>query len=387
MYNGEVIYHLIEFTQDNDGINDKNELAKKFQETYSLIKDRSVYYCDDFAIRFSRSKTKNLGNTVLSLSALQKYDDRPFFVCVTTPKKNYLYLANTTFLSKISHSSQELRMDNIKGSFNGSDIMKVISGINNEPENFCELYQIHEGLTFEDNLERLVEATNNIVGSGHAFDPSSSELEVLLDAPRRAASFNVSPEYIDLRDDLTSRANNVQNEIAIAALIDNVNLRGRVIEYLISSDGGSLKEQIIGSLRDRSPLPEFVTRDGLGDYSKSYAQFEVETDIKTKVLFLNSNPKAYNIDKLLEFLSTEKSVYMVFLVGIDEDGNLATQLCSIFQNQIIDGTRRFFHWAGRNSRGVTQFDGHMLTDAIYQADNIIDIDFAQSFLQSLIDKK
>jgi len=36
--------------------------------------------------------------------------------------------SNTTFLKKISHSSHELRTDNIKGSFNGSDIMVVYEG-------------------------------------------------------------------------------------------------------------------------------------------------------------------------------------------------------------------------------------------------------------------
>ena len=64
-----------------------------------------------------------MSNTVLSLSALQKYDDKPFIVCIVTPDTNYMMLANSTFLKKISHSSQELRVDNIRGSFNGSDIM------------------------------------------------------------------------------------------------------------------------------------------------------------------------------------------------------------------------------------------------------------------------
>ena len=60
----------------------------------------------------------------------------------------------------------------------------------------------------------------------------------------------------------------------------------------------------------------------MGDYSKSYPDYYTETDIKTKVLFLSGNPKAYNIDKLLEFLATEKSVYMIYLLGVDDNDNI-----------------------------------------------------------------
>ena len=79
-----------------------------------------------------------------------------------TPLKNYLYLANTSFLKKISHSSQQLRENNIRGSFNGSDIVRHFEGIANSPENFDRLFNIHAGVGFEGNLVRLVEATNNI---------------------------------------------------------------------------------------------------------------------------------------------------------------------------------------------------------------------------------
>lgn len=87
-------------------------------------------------------------------------------VCAVTPKENYLYLANSTFLSKISHSSQQLRANNIRGSFNGSDIIKVFNGYEIEPNNFDYLYRIHEQIGFGGNLERLVAATNDIHPSG-----------------------------------------------------------------------------------------------------------------------------------------------------------------------------------------------------------------------------
>ena len=128
-YNKRVIDELIDTIQSHYGIGDKSRLEPIIKEKFNLTIDRSVYYNEHFSIRFSQSKTESFSNTVLSLSALQKYDSKPFIVCLVMPDKNRLMLANTSCLSKISHSSHELRMDNIKGSFNGSDIMKYIGVI------------------------------------------------------------------------------------------------------------------------------------------------------------------------------------------------------------------------------------------------------------------
>lgn len=59
---------LLELIRDNSGIGDKGRLAKLVSERFSLTKDRSVYYCAAYAVRFSSSATRNFGNTVLSLS-------------------------------------------------------------------------------------------------------------------------------------------------------------------------------------------------------------------------------------------------------------------------------------------------------------------------------
>ncbi len=112
----DALHRLLELIEDNDGINDKSRLAPILADAFDLVKDRSVYYCADYALRFSSSAGRNFGNTVLSLSSLRKYDDRPFIVCLITPSKNHCLIANTTFLKKISHSSQELRKNNIRGS-------------------------------------------------------------------------------------------------------------------------------------------------------------------------------------------------------------------------------------------------------------------------------
>ena len=379
MYNRDLIKHLVEFVSDRDGMVDKASLSIQVQQHFNLIKDRSVFYGDWFAIRFCKAASVSFSNTVLSLSTLRRYDNTPFIVCLVTPQKNYLMLANTTFLRKISHSSQALRCDNIKGSFNGSDIMRSFEGVVNAPENFEFLFTSHQNYTFEENLERLVEATNHIAPTGRKFLPTMSQIDCIRGSVDRAVSFLASHEYQILSCDLDRRVRAVESEIAIAAFIDNVNLRGRIIEYLITAED-DLKNTLIHCLKNHCPLPEIFTADELGDYGREFEEYITETDIKTKVLFLSSNPKGYNIDKMLAFLSEEKSVYLIYVVAIDENRHIRTRLCSMYNRQLLSGTRIIKHWAGRNSRGVTQYDGRSLEEIVMNFDSGIDALAAQDFL-------
>ena len=199
----------------------------------------------DFAVRFSASASVNFGNTVLSLSNLKKVDDRPFIVCLVTPATNHCFLANTTFLKKISHSSQQLRENNIKGSFNGSDIMRNFENIPNDADHFEWLFEIHAGIGFEGNLVRLVEATNNISPSGRKYPVSAIDESVILGAPQRAASFFDSDDSRALKTELDKKVERHKNEILLASLIENVNVRGRIIEYLIAGEDENLRRELI----------------------------------------------------------------------------------------------------------------------------------------------
>lgn len=384
MYHKDLIADLEKFISSKDGISNKATLSIQVQQRYGLIKERSVFYGEWFAIRFCTAASKNFSNTVLALSALHKYDNIPFIVCLVTPGKNYMLLANTTFLKKISHSSQQLREDNIKGSFNGSDIMRTFEGIENIPLNFEFLFTSHENYTFEENLKRLVEATNNIAPTGKRFCPTTAQSECIYESIGRSISFLESSEYTTLNQDLCARVQEVESEIAIAALINNVNLRGRIIEYLITA-ADDLKATLIDCLHRGNPLPEIYTADKLGDYGREFECYNTETDIKTKVMCLSSNPKGYNIDKMLSFLATEKSVYLVYIVAIDSGKKIRTRLCSMYNQQLLSGTRIMKHWAGRNSRGVTQYDGTSLEQIINGFDAKIDRVLAKQFLDKCLE--
>ena len=383
--NNKQIEQLLTFLHEYDGIKDKTRLTKLVSHHFQLTKDRSVYYCKDFAIRFSSSANQNFGNTVLSLSNLQKFDDRPFIVCLVTPKQNYTFLANTTFLKKISHSSQELRENNIRGSFNGTDIIREFEGIANTAENIDRLFNIHQVLGFEGNLARLVESTNNISPSGNKFEPNDIQRNRILLAPDRAIKFVRSQDAQTLKAELDAKVEKFKNEILLAALIENVNIRGRVIEYLIAGEDDQLREEIIHALQNRAKgIPQFKTENSLGDYTRDFNEYFTETDVKTKIMILDSNPKAYNLDKMLEFLASERSVFMFYFVGVEPGKIVKTLLVSMFQERLLKATILLKHWAGRNSRGVSQFEGKVISQLLLQPEIEINEEDSKSFLSRVL---
>jgi hypothetical protein len=63
----DVVQKLLALIKANDGINHKARLAHTVFDAFGLTKDRAVYYCKDFAIRFCSSEKKTASNTVASL--------------------------------------------------------------------------------------------------------------------------------------------------------------------------------------------------------------------------------------------------------------------------------------------------------------------------------
>ena len=381
-----IFRELFNFIALHDGINDKTKLSALVSSKFALIQDRSVFYNENFAVRFSSARSKRFSNTVLSLSNLRKFDHYPFFVCLVTSTRNYIFLANTTFLKKISHSSQELRINNIRGSFNGSDILQNFEGITNTPNNFERLFAIHESIGFDGNLLRLVEATNNIAPTGKKFEITDTGRSILFNSPNRAKEFIASDDFITLKSELDSLVERFRNEILLAALIENVNIRGRIIEYLIAGEDKILRQEIIQALqKNEKGLPEFRTANELGDYHRVFERFITETDVKTKIMILSSNPKAYNIDKILGFLSEEHTVFLFYFVGVDPTRIANTVLISMFQEDLLGGTITLKHWAGRNSRGVTQIEGKTVESLIQNPRSNINLENADTFLNKLVE--
>ena len=388
----QVVNSFVRLITDNTDINTKESMVKKVSSHFPLIRDgRALYHTDFFAVVFCYSKNKSFSNVVLSLSKLEKYDHIPcFVVLVRKDLDNLIYMINTTFLEKISHSSQNLRVDNIRGSLLGSNIRKVIAEIEkaNTPDNFNDLFAYHQGFSWQENIERLVESTNNISPRLTKTSLTDTELKLLYASPKRAVAFVESPDFEVLLKDLQCRCEQAKEAILTASHIDNVNIRGRVIEILITSDTEQ-RVRLFQDLKDTEHLlPSYDTKNELGDYVRHFETSDTYTDIKTKVMYLDSNPKAYNIDKFLECMGKDKSVFMFFFVGINESGIMNTVLCSVFHDKLMKSTLLQEHWAGRGTRGAAQFNGKTINELLRAPDfkNTIDCQAATVFLHKLIER-
>src|SRR4029077_810876 len=143
--------------------------------------------------------------------------------------------------------------------------------------------------------------------------------------------------YLEIEKELTTLVQTQRQQILNAASIDNVNLRGNTIEQI---------------------LTESVNVHGLGDIVRPLDGGRLIVDIKTKLIDRASAPKAYNVDKFLEFLAESGSVFAFLMLAVRvERPVVRCRLLSVFDDAILDATGVQFHWAGRGSRGVTQLSG------------------------------
>ena len=93
----------------------RDKARKETINHFRMTKDRTVYYTDYFAVRFCYSKKGTFQTRYLPCQNYKNLIVSPFFVVlIRKGEGSSLYLANSSMLKKISHSSKELRRDNIK---------------------------------------------------------------------------------------------------------------------------------------------------------------------------------------------------------------------------------------------------------------------------------
>lgn len=343
---------------------DKAEIQDEFVRHFRPQQRRILYLGRGYAVRFSEVRGSSFSNTVLSLSALRAVDHQPVVVCVAGPNTVRFLLANATFLRKVSHSSHQLRVNNVRGGFNGTDILTDYEGLANQPQNFEQLFAMHSAFIWGENLERLVEATTAIVGHDQRFHPTDEQRQIILGAPERALLALQSPQWNQLEEELRATVFARRTDILRAAAVENVNLRGNRIEQIVTGAGSA---HDLGDLRRDLPIGQLVI------------------DVKTKLVDRASAPKAYNIDKMLAFHAEPGSVFAFLVLGVNvHSDSVVVRLVPVLEDVLLDATGVQHHWAGRASRGVTQLAGRFDQVLAPEFTPRIDVARAKAFLLGLL---
>jgi hypothetical protein len=100
-------------------------------------------------------------------------------------------------------------------------------------------------------LQRLVYETSAISGTGYAFEITETSKTNIFNSPERTINFSISMEYQLLKRELDEKATENKHSILLASLIENVNVRGRAIEYLIAVENDILRQEIIRALIEK----------------------------------------------------------------------------------------------------------------------------------------
>lgn len=342
----------------------KQKIVDEISSKYNLRKDRKLYLSENLSLRFSSSRS-GYSNTFLGFKKILTNDSKPLIACIIRDNELEFLMANSTFISCISHSSKLLALLNIRGSANLSNIIREFSGLKNELTNFNELFKMHSYIPQNNNIVRIVENTQLIKAKGKKYNPSAIQLKTIYNSAQFISGIEADEEFQKLKNNLFKKARDLKNEILETSKIDNVNVRGNEIEQLITKGVSS---------HDLGDILEVINDDN-----------KIIIDVKSKLLNSSSAPKAYNIDKLLEAISIEKTYFGYLFIGVDDlKKEVKVNLISFIDKFLIDNTKIQHHWSGRNSRGTAQLNDNIKEVFLDSFLNEIDIPKAEEFIKSLI---
>lgn len=207
-----------------------------------------------------------------------------------------------------------------------------------------------------------------------------------MEAPKYAQNFLTSNYYLILKEKLDKNKERNKDYILLAAEIDNINTRGRILELLISQEDTEqiliLKKNLINENE-----ANVKTLDDISDYSEKYGNFNVKVDIKSKLTNLKSAPKGSDVNKTLALLLDPTNIYLFYFINIElKNKIIETRLTSIFDKDLVN-IRIQPLWSGRNSRGTTQFNEKCIKKIFERKNSEINILEAKVFIKRMLNLK
>lgn len=342
----------------------KEDFCAVAAQRFALTRKGALWVGNDLCIRANQSRGEAFTNTVVSVRKLLQYDDRPIVACQLFPGGLRLLLANTTFVTKVSHSSHGFRTEHPIGSILGTDIAPQHAGIVNEPGGFARLWALHAAADPAVNLARIATATSSLDRPKMTWLPTSEQRDHMLAAPLLAQRVVGLAAYERAAADLDSRVAARRDAILAAAANPNRKVRGTEIEQIVTAA---------------------IATHALADLQLEIDTVTIAVDVKFKRLDRSSSPKGYDVGKFLRLLAAGERLLAIYFVGVDpERGLLFTRLCSVFDRQVLAQSRVEARWSRRGSLGTVQFHGDLSTIWAPSFREVIDVPAATAWIERLL---
>jgi hypothetical protein len=343
---------------------DKDKLEGWVQHELEARKEGALWLVDHqhqrFALRLARSKGIALPNTILGFKRLLKHDAEPIVIVQVYGQSIRFLLANSTLVAKVSHSSVGLTATTIVGSINGTDVLPASrGGVANTGHNLAALFAVHQAADKASELARIVQATRSI-SSWRAYWTIDWELvRTNLEKANAAAATAIPHAQLE-------------------ALLTEVEQEHGAILELAQRTPGKLPGKKIEQL-----LTNTMVRHAFGDVSTTDGLFEV--DIKAHRQGTSSNPKAFNMDKVLRLLH-ERPVMPLYLFVVVGDAQLQCRYLPMLHQNVLGHTRWQNRWSGRNAYGGTQLTGEWPTTTTGTHAYTMDVDSAITRLKAWVEE-
>lgn len=300
---------------------------------------RSLYGCKDerdklgAVFKLVDSKKSN-SNTVTSLKNILKHDDVPFIAVFLDRAAVRFMLANSSLVKKASHTSQGITHQRIKGSINGGDILNALGDTPNDRTHLDALFAQHVEEDHAEHRERIVEATLAIKGRAPSAAPDWEAVDRNLSA---GSGLLDNATLQEIRAKLFERVEQMKDAILACASHTTPKAFGDCVERMI-----------LGA----DPA------HALGDILFAYGRIAV--DIKARKAGVPSSPKAVNVQKLVDHLSTGPGAALYFMVTVDvAKGTLSCNLIQMLHPDLLPHYWHDVRWSGRGSLGTLSFKGDL----------------------------
>lgn len=319
----------IESNKDELAQEPKNAIKRQLASQFDLALSRGLLLGRDFDVSVKVLKGSGYTNAVTSIKNLINRIYKPVFNIVVSPSGLRVYLLHLKFINKVSHSSKALSMDNWRGTVLGSNIS---DGALVTSDNFKQLWEECIDEDFTSLLNSIVNNTHEIKAKNSKIEVTEQLLQLVKSNIEYSDAHDISNEIRDILNE--SLYNNITQEDVDSFNESDVNTRGNNIEKLI-----------LGSVNNQHDFADYM-------YDDSTA-----VDIKTHLKGSSSNPKLFNLDKYVNFLTIHKGrcSFYLYIVEIGDTLDTVETYCyNIYATDLVKGLNVVNTNAGRNSLGVVQ---------------------------------